>query len=215
MATLKDRVINDFLDSQQKLLRHLGKIHESMLEGMLQIRLQQEDLYLKLVDQVVVWENETQLATNKMVDELKISHEKEINDQHTVALKMSLFRDYDKKISELQRELDYTKKQLDRANDRITQQSSTPTSLGPNPVTETPEDDKTTSVIETTKNKITVTGTKENASEIIDPVSIQRRKVKWRNVYYYYDSNTLEVFESETSNKVVGKKEEKKIVLFP
>ena len=311
--------LNEFQRKFSSELEDLRKYHQ-LLQGET----------LTLID---TWQQDLTQESQKRMDQLKLDHEKEINDQHTVALKMSLFRDYDKKIMELQRELDYTKKQLERVgkgavnlkipSDPVDQiqfaqkKTSSPTpdvvnqkvvstpqdtettidtrrtqsaviqgsvasdmtvtsavvqlstvdlaavttaatviqddaqSLGEQPaishadsgqeisnisksdslalkesplkltkcedMISAPASKKTSDIVPMVESDVVTSSKSGTVSPVSEPVSVTvlaKRKIKWKDQTYYYDPKTLNVFISQDSNIVIGKKEEKRLTLF-
>ena len=59
-----------------------------------------------------------------------------------------------------------------------------------------------------------IVNSEEQSKNIAEHSSVlQRRRIKWKGEIYYYDPSNLNVYLSENSKEIIGKKEEKRLVM--
>lgn len=129
-------------------------------------------------------------TNKKMLENIDKQHEIEINNQHTVAFKMSMFKEYDRQIKNYQMQLDLSEKRLALAEKKLSNLSN--------------------------QNSITL---ESNISQISTNEStmndlIKLKKIKWKGVEYFHNPQTSNVYCDSKASKLVGKIENKKLVLL-
>lgn len=222
----------------------LLNFHQQILDLMLAERNRQITNYLKVQDLFSSHQNRLVNQHDQIVQKLQQDHDKEINNKHTVALKIALIKEYDEKNAILEREIAYLKAQLHKKT------SSFPTNHSTSAPSNSTESESEITDLRTTRdtllNNHETKQLTDNQSKINDSLtlprndglapqinggvsspindgqetssknkieSIQRKKIKWKDVWYYYDTTSMNVYTDLTSQVPIGQKIDKKLVM--
>lgn len=98
-------IFNLMINQHQESLNQFDKIYVQLTDFLVQLHQQQYQMYTKLLTTLNEQENIIADKYKKIVTDLNIQHEQEINDKQTIGLKMSLIKDFDNQIRDYKNKL--------------------------------------------------------------------------------------------------------------
>jgi hypothetical protein len=99
-------------DQQEQLLSQLIDLYQVTLSKIEQIHLNQINFSTKILKTVSEAEKRLEESNRKALSEIERKHDQEINSHQTVALKMSMFKEYDRQIKEYQDKLQLAERRI-------------------------------------------------------------------------------------------------------
>jgi len=212
-------VLRDTLENYGSLLREMTEMHDCLMMKLAAIHRNQLELYRRTTESANSRLIELSRDHEARMEELKIQHDREISSRQTVALKMSMFKDYDRQIREYQNKLSMAEKKISQLECRKSPAEREPSQHingsgnGSGSLQPDPQSGDSLKRVDCTDPIESNAGSNQQ-TQASDPPATRRKRLKWKGEVYYLDPETGEVYEGDSSMLALGKKEDKRIVLY-